>query len=220
MSCPGTIIVHNWHDKFEGELNAFLAATRSVPDIITKQLGYDARGLKLPWYLRWLPGDLQSAQTGTDAWVLSVTKEEKKRRRKFHRKFEKKFIQFRRHPLSNERHEVMHRSGLPHWEVRVKGTFKTYIGGPMNPLPPQEDWPVIPREDPAFWALADTSPRLLEALRDDFYWVIPQPDGTIFSLPLFEECRNFLQAANDLVEHARQLYQAIHQGHALTSPPW
>ncbi len=200
MSCPGTIVGHDWHKEFEATLNAFLAATHSVPDIITKQLGRDAHDMRLPWYRR-------------------LGEEEKKRREKFQREFDKNLGKFRQHPLSDERHEVIHRSGLPHWEVRVKGRYKTYIGGPMNPLPAVEQWPIIPREDPAFWLLANSTPLPLEPTAADFWWVIAQPSGPDRSLPLFDECRAFLRAACDLGAHARQLHQAIHQGQTLTKPP-
>jgi hypothetical protein len=212
MSCPGTLIAHAWHEEFEATLNAFLAVTHSVPDIITKQLGYDAYGMRLPWYRR-LGNAIKRWWHGS-----TPAEEEKKRRKKFQRKFDKKLRKFRQHPLVEERHEVIHRSGLPHWEVRVKGRFETYIGRPMNPLPAVEQWPIIPREDPAFWVLADSSPLPLEPMADDFSWVIPQPNGPDKELPLFDECRAFLRAARDLAAHARQLQQTIHQGQTLTKP--
>jgi hypothetical protein len=214
MSCPWTIIAHDWQGPFERGLNGFLTATRSVPDIITKQLGYDPHGMRLPWHTR-LAKALKRRWHGP-----TTADEETKRRKKFQRKFEKKFAKFRQHPLSEERHEVIHRSGLPHWEVRVKGRFRTYVGGPMNPLPLVEEFPHITGEDPAFWVLADSSPMLVEPMAADFCWVIPQPGGAAKTLPLFDECRAFLQAARDLEALARRLYQDIHQGHQLTSPPW
>jgi hypothetical protein len=224
MSCPGTVIAHDWHEPFERQLNAFLAATRSVPDIITKQLGYDRPRTNLPLFSRWFYSIKSwlggSAWTGNDLWLSSLGGDEKKRRKKFQRKFEREFNRFRQFPLSEERHEVIHRSGLAHWQVTVKGRFKTYVGGPMNRLPAVEEFPCIPREDPAFWLLADSSPPLVEPTAADFWWVIPQPNGTDRSLPLFEECRSFLRAAGGLEALARQLYQDIHQGQKLTSPPW
>jgi hypothetical protein len=224
MSCPGTVIAHNWHEPFESQLNAFLAATRSVPDIITKQLGYDMPRTKPPWYSRWLYSMKSwlggSAWTGNHSWLSSLGEGERKRRKKFQRKFEREFKKFRQFPLSEERHEVIHRSGLAHWQVRVKGRFKTYVGGPMNRLRAVEEFPFISREDPSFWLFADSSPPLVEPMAADFWWVIPQPDGTDKSLPLFDECRTFLRAAGGLETLARQLYQDVHQGQKLTSPPW
>jgi hypothetical protein len=213
MSIPGTIVGYDWHKEFEATLNAFLAATHSVPDIITKQLGYDAHGMRLAWYRR-LGDAIKRLWHGSTA-----ADEEKKRRKEFQHKFDKKLRKFRKHPLSDERHEVIHRSGLPHWEVRVKGRFTTFTGGPMNPLPAVEELPIIPREDPKFWLFADSSPLPLEPKAADFWWVIPQANGPDKSLPLFDECRAFLHAAQDLEAHARQLHQAIHQGKTLTKPP-
>jgi hypothetical protein len=160
-----------------------------------------------------------TTRSRNDAWLSSLDKEETKRRKKFHRKFEKKFRKFRQHPLSEERHEVIHRSGQPHWEVRKKGKFKDYTGGPNNPLPAVEEFPFIPREDPAFCGYADSSPPLIEPVPADFWWVIPQKNGTL-TLPLFDACRGFLGLARELEVFARQLYQDIHQGKKLTSPPW
>jgi hypothetical protein len=200
MSCPEIIVAHDWHKEFEATLNAFLPATRCVPDIITKQVGYDTHG-----------GDV--------AWLSSLDDEETKRRKKFQRKFEKKVQQFRQHPLSKQRNEVCHYSGVPNWEVRVRGRFETYIGGPMNPLPAVEKWPIIHKEDPVFWELADSSPRPLEPTAADFWWVIADPIGPTRSLPLFDECRAYVKAARDLAVRAHRLYQEIHQGHTLTKPP-
>lgn len=95
----------------------------------------------------------------------------------------------------------------------------------MNRLPAVEEFPFIPRQDPAFCLLADSSPPLVEPMAADFWaadfwWVIPQPDGTDKSHPLFAEYRNFLRAAGSLEARARQLCQVIHQGQKLTSPPW
>lgn len=41
LSASGTIDYHDWHDEFNGQMNAFLSATRSIPDVIRNRFGYD-----------------------------------------------------------------------------------------------------------------------------------------------------------------------------------
>jgi hypothetical protein len=200
LSCPGTIIHHSWHDTFNSELNAFLSTARSIPDVIQNRFGYDKPHL--------------------NSWLLALDQQEQDRRKDFQKQFKAKFDPFRQLPLNGERNEAHHGSGVAHWEARVKGRWGTYIGGPTKPIPSTESPPAVPGEDSALAILAANSILPIEPMHTDFWWAIPQPDGSVRSLPLFLECRSFLPAATGLVIHARQLFQNIHNGHPFTLPPW
>jgi hypothetical protein len=200
FSCQNTIIHHPWHPNFTMHLNAFLGATRSAPDMVLHRAGYD--------------------DPKKNPWLLAVDEGEKKRRKRFHRKFEKRFSVFRELPLNTERNEVHHRSGMARWEVVVKGMYGTYQGGPDKPLPSAETPFINAGDDPALqWAAAEAPVLPIVPSWQDFWWRVPQPDGTEKRLPLVDECKKFLAAARELADYGRQLFQAIHAGHKFTPPP-
>ena len=200
LSSPGTIIHHEWHSRFNAEVNAFLSTTRSVPDVIQNRFGYDPHK--------------------RNTWLLSLDPLEQGRRMNFQTQFKTKFALFQQLPLNKERNEAHHGSGVAHWEVRVKGRWGTYIGGPKKPIPSTESPPVVPGEDPALAILAASSIRPVEPMHTDFWWALPQANGSVSSLPLFPECKRFLEAAQTLVNSARQLFLSIHYGKPFTLPPW
>jgi hypothetical protein len=198
LSCSNTLIWHLWHDPFNSALNAFLSATRSVPDVIRNRFGYD--------------------RPGKNAWLVKLDPAEKKRRRLFSEQFEKDFKLFRRLPLNEERNEAHHGSGVAHWEVVVQGKWGTYVGGPLQRLPQtesREDFPDLPLG----W-LEGACTRELEVSWTDFWWVIPQDDNPPLRVPLFDECKNFLGQAEKLAEHGRKLFKQFHEGQPFTLPPW
>jgi hypothetical protein len=181
MMLVGTVVHYDWQKEFEAALNGFLGATRSVPDIIRKQLGYDDQGNK-----------------EKNKWLKSLDSEETARRKKFRDEFEPGFRGFRKHPLSDQRDEAFHRSGIPQWRVQAEKLSGTYSGGPMDSLPVVETLPTITQEDPRFWQLAESPPQQIIPSAADFWWVIPQPGGPDLERPLFAECRAYLQLARDL----------------------
>jgi hypothetical protein len=201
MSCPGTMIHHPWQEEFDRALNAFLTSTRSVRDIISKRFGSDEYG-------------------NGKKWLRSLDSNEQARRKQFRDQFELKFKSFDEHPLSVERKEVAHWSGVAHWEVRINGRFgETYVGGPTARLPDADCPPPYEGEDAALAWITSTNILPLVPGWSDFWWVIPQQNGTK-SLPLFTTCNEYLGKADDLTEHARRLYESIHQGQTFTLPPW
>jgi hypothetical protein len=202
MSCAGTIIHHPWQDEFDPALNAFLSSTRSVPDIVSKRCGYDEYG-------------------DGKKWLRSLDSNEQDRRKQFRDQFKLKFKPFCNHPLSVERKEVGHWSGVAHWEVRIKGHFgKTYIGGPTTRLPDTECAPPYGGKDAALAWITSKNILPLVPSWSDFWWVIPQQNGTMLSLALFANCKQYLGEAENLTAHARRLYASIHEGQTFTLPPW
>ncbi len=191
-----TIIHHDWHDGFNKDLNSFLPATRSIPEMIEYRFGYD--------------------QPDRNTWLLSLDQQEKNRRENFRDQFKPKHKQFRALPLTKERDITAHREGVAHWEIRVKGRFGTYIGGPKKRIPSAESRPPVQGEDPAL-SFLDT-PLPIVPRHPDFFWVIPQPNGSPTELPLFPECRSYLETAKKLVADGRKLFQSIHNGHPFTLP--
>lgn len=204
LSCPGTIISHQWHEEFNAALNAFLSTARSIPDVIENQFGYDNHTKQ------------------KKAWLNALPQDEQTRRSAFSNEFLKKQAPFLKLPLNAERNEVHHGSGIAHWEVRVQGRWGlTYTGGPTNPLPNTETRPVPQGEDPALSCLmAASAIQPLEPMHTDFFWVIPQPNGNVVSVPLFPECRGFLESAEALSAEAERLFKGIHDGHSFTPAPW
>ncbi|MBI3407538.1 MAG: hypothetical protein HY040_04180 [Planctomycetes bacterium] len=168
MSSAGTIIHHPWQEHFDRALNAFLSSTRSVPDIIFKRCGYDK-------------------YAGGKNWLQSLDSNEQDRRRQFHDQFESKFKPFCDHPLSVERKEVAHWSGVAHWEVRINGHFgRTYVRGPTTRLPNTDCPPPYAGEDAALAWITSTNNLPLVPSWPDFWWVIPHAsihDGQTFTLP-------------------------------------
>src|SRR5579871_5644782 len=64
-------VYHVRHDQFDAEVNAFLSATRSVPDLITYRFGLD--------------------RPEKNVWLNGPDPGERQRRRRFARKFERSF---------------------------------------------------------------------------------------------------------------------------------
>jgi predicted nuclease of predicted toxin-antitoxin system len=167
LSSPDTMMVHDWHDAFNSALNAFLSATRSVPDVIRNRFGYDC--------------------PDKNPWLLKLDPDERTRRRRFGRRFEKQFERFGQLPLNEERNEAHHGSGVAHWEVVVRGSWGTYTGGPLRRLPQTEYRESDPGEDPPLGWLPGACTRELEVRWTDFWWVIPQDGAPPLRLPLFDE---------------------------------
>lgn len=194
----GAILHHEWSGTFNDELTGFLAAVRSIPELIQYRYGTDP-------YLR--------------KWLLTLSQQEQVRRKDFQNQFETRLASFRKLPLANERNIALHREGVANWEVRVKGRWGEYVGGPTTVLPSFEIPPPLTREDPNFWRLADYPLPLVVPLHTDFWWAIPQPDGSIMRSQLFPECNKFLVESVDVVAYARELVKTVHEGSPFTVPP-
>jgi len=200
MSCPGTIVIHQWHDEFKRLLHGFLAATRSIPDIIENRFGYDDKA----WDRK--------------AWLRTLDPGEQQRRKDFSKTFRPDFDAFKGHALKAQRRKAIHFDGQADWHVVVKGfRGETYFGDNLTPLDQAESLPAL-TGDPALDLPALESPLLpLQPLAKDF-WLGAKgdPDRT----PLFDECRSYLRDADNLIMAARRLFHSIHNGHPFTIPTW
>jgi hypothetical protein len=122
----GAIVGNLWQQSFYARFDAFLAMTRSIPEIITCCFGYDRSPAMASWFN-----------------TLSV--DEQTRRKTFSDQFKDDYSKFREHPLSSARNVVFHRAGFAPVEVRVAGFFGVlHTGGPLNPVPIAESNPNNP----------------------------------------------------------------------------
>jgi hypothetical protein len=199
-ACPGTIIGHMWHEPFNAAINAFLAASRSVPNIISNRFGYDQH-------------------PRNKSWLSQLDAPEVDRRKLFDQRFSSLLKPFLALPLNAERNETQHGSGMAHWEVVVQGAWGTYAGGPLQPLKQLETRSAVPGEQPLGW-LDGAYTRELQMSWTDFWWVIPQSGQASLRLPLFAECNIFVGHARSLAEQGKQLFNDIHKGQPFTLPPW
>src|SRR5262249_40120374 len=128
LSQPGTVLSHLWQDDFDRDLKAFLAATRSIPDIIETHFGCD--------------------KPKKNTWLQGLDPKEIQRRRTFRREFEKRFGPFRNLALSQERIRTIHTTGEAHWQVEITDRFgKLHVGTLTQPLPATVSRPVTQGED-------------------------------------------------------------------------
>jgi hypothetical protein len=115
-----TVISGNWHRAFYAHLDAFLSASRSVPEIIRCCFGVDPHPTMRKWH------EDQNA-------------DERKRRSEFQKKFKLDYNAFRGLPLSAARNISEHRTGAAPVTVKVSGRFGVvYDGGPTKPIPTSE----------------------------------------------------------------------------------
>ena len=125
----GAMVDTGWQRSIYPHFDAFLAAARSIPEIIQCCFGTD-RDYRM---LR---------------WVQQLPAEERARRRAFRHQFTG-YRTFRDLPLSRTRHTSQHRRGYADVKLTISGRFGvTYIGGPAKPIPlsetPYVDNPQLP----------------------------------------------------------------------------
>jgi hypothetical protein len=115
----GTVISDNWHRAFYAHFDAFLSATRSVPEIIRCCFGRDtgARIMK--------------------EWYEARTADEQERRSEFQEKFGLDYDAFRTLPLSTARNISEHRTGAGDralWRRIHRGSHQAYphVGDARN----------------------------------------------------------------------------------------
>jgi hypothetical protein len=141
----GTVTFGNWHRPFYAHFDAFLSASRSVPEIIRCCFGVD---------------------TGAPImkeWYEARTADERKRRSEFQEKFRLDYDAFRTLPLSTARNISEHRTGAAPVTVKVTGRFGVvHIGGPTKPIPTSE----IRETPPEFGFLS--SPMAVQPMWTDF----------------------------------------------------
>lgn len=195
-SSPGTTVVTLWQPQLYYYFDAFLAATRSIPDIIQAWYGWDAR----VWQGKQLP-----------PW-------ERDRRKQFQEKFRPLYTQFSEHPLSRARNITVHRGGTPPVEVKVTGRWGVvYEGDPTQHIRSTEIPPEVARRDPTVpMGPVPISP--LEPAVSDFLLRERRGDN-IHTYPLFSTCEEYKNVAYSLVEETQKLITNVHGDERLTPPP-
>lgn len=187
-----------WQPDFYFYLDAFIGATRSVPDIIQKCFGWDKRS--------------------KEEWPQPPDAEEISRREKFQAEFTGLYLTFHRQPLSRVRVGTFHWRGVPSVQTKAK-VFggQEYTGKPGQFIPSAAPKQFPPGTDPAFLAIF-SKPLPVEPSWQDFTLEIPRDDGTTESSPLFPACRAYLSSAQQLVDESKELCERLHRGSKLTPP--
>ena len=166
----GAVVHHPWQDRVYYHLDAFLAATRSIPDIIQSCFGKDPRRDK--------------------SWFTALDLDEQKRRENFQFVFTTNYSKFSNLPLSLARVHTLHRHGVPPVKVKIVGRWGIeHIGGPVTRVPSAESIPVTNDPDPALLWAATLAPLPVQPNPDDF--TLTLSGGT--AKKLFPECRQYLQ---------------------------
>jgi len=190
IESSGAILDTRWQDSFYAYLDAFLIMSRSVPEVISTCFGFDATGS--PRHVR--------------TWFARLDSTEQDRRRRFSAEFEDAgYGNFRKSDLSNARNITVHRSGVPPVEVKITGRFGvTYTGTPVERVPVSET----------------------RQVGSEFQWLVRPvalrpgwQDFEINGKPLFAECKDYLRAAQLLLQEGRTISMRVHGDHPLTAPP-
>jgi hypothetical protein len=129
---------------------------------------------------------------------------ERARRCTFMEQFQPLYDAFGQRPLSTDRNISAHQTGYPPVTVRIGGLFGvTYEGGPVNHVPTSEareiDDPTLP------WV-----PTLHHPVRPEW------DDFQIGEQVLFPACREYLLAAQELIDEARRISNQVHGAYVLT----
>jgi len=197
---PANVIeMTKWQPDFYYYLDAFVGAARSVPDVIQKCFGWDERS--------------------SGSWVQPLDKAEIERRKKFQKKFTTIYSAFHRETLSRVRTGLFHWLGVPPVHTRVRVRFgQEYTRGPLDLIPSaacREFPPEVAENVPvsAFQSLP------VEPSWQEFTLEIPQPNAPPRSIPLFEECKRYKEAAKDLMSKAKEISDRVHGAEPLTAPP-
>jgi hypothetical protein len=191
----GAVVSHPWQRRFYHHLDAFLAITRSIPDIVRCSFGIDPV---------------------LGSWLKSLDPAEIARREEFQTEFTTPFSDFKRLPLSGARNVTMHRGVAP-VEVQINGRWGVYRGGPLERVPESETPEIVAGDDPALmWAATEPS-RAIEPRASDFWLIVATAFGTT-RLELFPECAKFLQEARNLVKQAGKICQDVHGSEKITPP--
>jgi hypothetical protein len=113
-----SIIDTGWQRSFYPHLDAFLS---TIPEIIQCCFGVD-------------DGNREMRE-----WFSKLSPDEQARRREFKRQFDNDYRGFRSRRLSDERHNIEHRTGVAQATVTIKGAFgDTHKGSPTQLVPTAE----------------------------------------------------------------------------------
>jgi hypothetical protein len=188
----------HWQPDFYFYLDAFIGATRSIPDVIQKCFGWDKHSEK--------------------KWPQPPDNHEIDRRKRFQSAFTRLYVAFSRQPLSRVRVGTFHWRGVPSVQTKAKVFCgQEYIGKPGQIIPSAVPRQYPPGTDQALIALF-SKPLPVEPSWPDFTLEIPQEDGTTESKPLFPACQAYMKSADELVKESRALCERLHGGYNLTPP--
>jgi hypothetical protein len=191
----GAVIDTGWQDKLYGNADTFLAKVRSVPWIIEACFGKD--------------GNLKMKD-----WWDHLPRDEQQRRETFSRQFRVDRKKIDDHDLTNERNVSGHRRGFADIEGRVVGPFgKVHIARRDHQrIPAAECQPLEPNinDSPALMWAATLPPRPVEPKPEQFF---------IGGKPLFDECRAYLQLAQDIRARGQVICDAVHSRQHVSAPP-
>jgi hypothetical protein len=188
-----------WQPDFYYYLDAFLGATRSIPDVIQKCFGWDDKSAKV--------------------WPTALDAQEIDRRKAFQAELRDLYRAFADLPLSRVRTGTFHWVGLPSVQTKAK-VFggQEYTGRPGEVIPA-----VVPKQfpegtDPSLVVLFGKS-RPVEPSWQDFVVELPREDGGVDTMPLFETCRAYLDSARRLADNASEIAIRVHKDESVTVPP-
>jgi hypothetical protein len=188
----------HWQPDFYFFLDAFIGATRSVPDVIQKCFGWDERS--------------------KDEWPQPLDCDETDRRRKFQARFTGLYVAFHRQALSRVRVGTFHWRGMPSVQTKARVFCgPEFTGKPGQIVPSAAPRRFPPGTDPAFVALFG-EPLPVEPHWEDFTLEIPRDDGTTESSPLFPACQAYSRSAQELVKESKELCELLHGESKLTPP--
>lgn len=147
LEASGAIVDTGWQRSFYPHFDAFLTATRSVPEITNACFGVDTGSREMK------------------TWFQSLAPEEQDRRRAFTDQFDDARQKFGKHPLSVARNISVHRTGVAPVRCATTGFFGVkYVGDPVTPIPIAETREI---SDPEYAFLA--RPALIRPTYADFY---------------------------------------------------
>jgi hypothetical protein len=152
-------------------------------------------------------------------WSQPLDAEETARRKGFQDDFKGLYVDFKQLLLSRVRVATFHWLGVPPVQTKARvWPGQEYTGGPLEFIPSAASRQLPPETDPAVVVTAG-KPLPVEPSWQNFTLEIPQGDGNTQSIPLFEECRTYLQAAKELVEKSNKICSRKHSWGKLTPPP-
>jgi hypothetical protein len=164
MEASGAVIGTNWQRSLYAYLDAFLAMTRSVPEVTEAYFGAD-----------------EGSKVMRD-WLGGLAPDEQDRRKQFSKAFKNARDAFRKRPLSQARNISVHRTGVVPAEVVIRGRFGvSYAGSPLERVPEAEFRSVATGEDPGLLPPGARSPVSratdLEGLHDRRPASVPRVSG-------------------------------------------
>ena len=121
LEISGAMVGGMWHRAFYASLDAFLSASRSIPEIVQCCFGVDT-----------------GHPTMRD-WFKNLDSGEQERRLKCKERFKPHYDAFRGLPLGTARHISEHRQGFAPVTLTITGRFGlTYVGDPITHIPMSE----------------------------------------------------------------------------------